>query len=390
MASPEHCKMTGWAKLWTVPVCKLKYWCTTSHSRQLYPDTSDRKRKCWMWLGTVCMQDTTGDITFPCPCRLWHDAFCNLLTTFFLGWELHIGPQMLWSFICCNNSAFWKYAVHFASSFIAIPSIQEPIQTGQGGTFQHIWWVFLHHWSSEKQRQPEVRNPSFFSLPHLLRECSNTAGWSQHSCTVLMQTKNWTQLHYPHFFLYCKLKVTELVHTGSCTSAACVHHKWCIMYWSYSPESLQNKAEMSHLAPGVIASTSPFIGSRGSWWSRPVILGRHGPVLGLGRGGWSSWGSTERLHWNGADGDRLARPVADLGNSNITSPWLLHWGSLLLLHDGTLLSFLLFFLNLQWEYTFNAFCNLITASAKLTSWLTCWLTLGKFCHSENQLPWNKV
>ena len=280
----------------------------------------------------------------------------------------HRSSNVVKSFICCNNSAFWKYAVHFASSFIAIPSIQEPIQTGQGGTFQHIWWVFLHHWSSEKQRQPEVRNPSFFSLPHLLRECSNTAGWSQHSCTVLMQTKNWTQLHYPHFFLYCKLKVTELVHTGSCTSAACVHHKWCIMYWSYSPESLQNKAEMSHLAPGVIASTSPFIGSRGSWWSRPVILGRHGPVLGLGRGGWSSWGSTERLHWNGADRDRLARPVADLGNSNITSPWLLHWGSLLLLHDGTLLSFLLFFLNLQWEYTFNAFCNLITASAKLTSW----------------------
>lgn len=153
---------------------------------------------------------------------------------------------------------------------------------------------------------------------------------------------------------------------------------------------------MSHLAPGVIASTSPFVGSRGSWWSRPVILGRHGPVLGLGRGGWSSWGSTERLHWNGADGDRLTRPVADFGNSNITSPWLLHWGSLLLLHNGTLLSFLLFFLNLQWEYTLNTLCKrvhflfLFNRSQCKTDMKTGGLTKSKFCHSENWLLWNKV
>ena len=146
MASPEHCKMTGWAKLWTVPVCKMLM---HHQPQQLYPDTSDRKRKCWMWLGTVYIhQPVTSLFHVHVSCGMMHFA-----TYVFLGMRApHRSSNVVKSFICCNNSAFWKYAVHFALAFIAIPSIQEPIQTGQGDTFQHIWWVFLHHWSSEKQR----------------------------------------------------------------------------------------------------------------------------------------------------------------------------------------------------------------------------------------------
>ena len=151
-------------------------------------------------------------------------AWCILQLTFFLGWELHIGPQMLWSHL------YVAIILHFENMQCTLHwhSLQYPVYKNQfklakvihsnifGGYFYttealrnkgNLRWETLHF---------------FHCHTNLLRECSNTAGWSQHSCTVLMQTKNWTRLNYPHFFLYCKLKVTELVHTGSCTSAACV------------------------------------------------------------------------------------------------------------------------------------------------------------------------